>query len=101
MLKEISPDDSVIEFQMEGRELALPVQVSVEGQPRVAVSLPADQDFRVEELAKGRWRVNARWNSQPLLRDVVIDLEDETALLIPLPDAAKSGGSALFNPARR
>jgi len=101
VLKEIPPDDSVIEFQMEGRELALPIQVSVEGQPRMAVSLPADQDFRVEELAKGRWRVNARWNSQPLLRDVVIDLEDETALLIPLPDAAKSGGSALFNPARR
>ncbi|MCH2105643.1 MAG: carboxypeptidase-like regulatory domain-containing protein [Planctomycetes bacterium] len=100
-LKEIPPDACVIEFQMEGRELALPVQVSVDGAPRVAVSLPAEENFQVDELAKGRWRVNARWNSQPLLRDVIIDLEDETALLIPLPDAAKSGGSALFNPARR
>ena len=86
---------------MEGRELALPVQVTVDGAPRVAVSLPADQSFRVEELAKGRWKVNVRWNSQPLLRDVILDLDDETALLIPLPEAAKSGGSALFNPARR
>jgi hypothetical protein len=100
-LKEIPPDECVIEFQMEGRKLTLPVQVTVEGAPRVAVSLPADQEFRVEELAKGRWKVNARWNSQPLLRDVILDLDDETALFIPLPEAAKSGGSALFNPARR
>jgi hypothetical protein len=100
-LKGIPPDECVIELQMEGRELALPVQVTVDGAPRVAVSLPADQSFRVEELAKGRWKVNVRWNSQPLLRDVILDLDDETALLIPLPEAAKSGGSALFNPARR
>ena len=60
-----------------------------------------DQLVVVEELAKGRWKVNVRWNSQPLLRDVILDLDDETALLIPLPEAAKSGGSALFNPARR
>jgi len=100
-LKEVPPDDCVIEFQMEGRELTMPVQVTVDGASRIAVSLPADQEFRVEELAKGRWKVNARWNSQPLLRDVIVDLEDETALLIPLPDAAKSGGSALLNPAKR
>ena len=100
-LKEVPPDDCVIEFQMEGRELVLPVQVTVDGAPRVTVSLPVDREFRVDELAKGRWKVNARWNSQPLLRDVIVDLEDETALLIPLPEAAKSGGSALFNPAKR
>jgi hypothetical protein len=100
-LKKAVPDECVIEFQMEGRKLALPVQVTVDGAPRVAVSLPADQAFRVEELAKGRWKVNARWNSQPLLRDVILDLVDETALLIPLPEAAKSGGSALLNPTQR
>jgi hypothetical protein len=86
---------------MEGRELSLPVQVTVDGTPRATVSLPADQEFRIEELAKGRWKVDVRWNSQPLLRDVMVDLKDETALLIPLPEAAKSGGSALVNPARR
>jgi hypothetical protein len=44
--------------------------------------------------------VSARWNSQTLLRDVLVDLEDETALLVPLPKAAQSGGSALTSPAR-
>ena len=96
-----APDECVLEFQMAGRKLALPVQVIVDGAPRETVSLPADEELRVEGLAKGRWKVNVRWNSQPLLRDVLVDLEDETALLIPLPEAAMSGGSALFNPARR
>ena len=75
--------------------------VVVDGVPRARVSLPTDEEFRVEELAKGRWKVNARWNSQPLLKDVLVDLEDETALLISLPKAAMLGGSALFKPARR
>ena len=96
-----APDECVLEFQMAGRELALPVQVVIDGVPRASVSLPIDQEFRVEELAKGRWKVNARWNSQPLLKDVLVDLEDETALLISLPKAAMLGGSALFKPARR
>lgn len=100
-LRKRPPAACVIEFQMEGRELSLPVQVTVDGTPRATVSLPADQEFRIEELAKGRWKVDVRWNSQPLLRDVMVDLKDETALLIPLPEAAKSGGSALVNPARR
>lgn len=101
VLEERVPDECVIEFQMEGRKLVLPVKVDVNGSPRATVSLPKDQEFRVGDLAKGRWKVNARWNSQPLLRDVLIDLKDETALLIPLPEAALTGGSALFSPARR
>ena len=100
VLEERPPNECVLEFQMEGRELALPVQVIVDGAPRVTVTLPVDQEFRVEGLAKGRWIVSARWNSQTLLRDVLVDLEDETALLIPLPKAAQSGGSALTSPAR-
>jgi hypothetical protein len=35
------------------------------------------------------------------LRDVEVDLKDETALLIALPEAALTGVSALVNPARR
>jgi hypothetical protein len=100
VLEERPPNECVLEFQMEGRELALPVQVIVDGAPRVTVTLPVDQEFRVEGLAKGRWIVSARWNSQTLLRDVLVDLEDETALLVPLPKAAQSGGSALTSPAR-
>jgi hypothetical protein len=60
-----------------------------------------EEELRVDELAKGRWKVEARWNSKVLLRDVEVDLEDETALLIPLPEAALTGASALVNPARR
>ena len=55
----------------------------------------------MDELAKGRWKVDVRWNSQALLRGVEVDLEDETALLIPLPEAALTGESALISPARR
>jgi len=101
VLKVPAPDECVLEFQMEGRKLALPVNVVIDGAPRMTLSLPHDEQLRVDELAKGRWKVNVRWNSQRLLRDVLVDLEGETALLIPLPEAAMSGGSALFNPARR
>lgn len=86
---------------MAGRGLALPVEVSVDSAPRMRFSLPKDEELRVDELAKGRWKVDVRWNSQALLRGVEVDLEDETALLIPLPEAALTGESALISPARR
>ena len=96
-----APDVCVLEFQMAGRALALPVEVTVDGSPRLHLSLPKERELRVEELAKGRWKVDVRWNSQVLMRDVEVDLKDETALLIALPEAALTGVSALVNPARR
>jgi len=96
-----APAECVMEFQMAGRELALPVEVTIDGAPRMRFSLPSDEELRVEELPAGRWKVDVRWNSQPLLREVEVNLKDETALLIPLPDAALTGASALVNPARR
>ena len=86
---------------MAGRRLALPVEVVVDGAPRMRFPLLKGDELRVDELAKGRWKVDVRWNSQMLLRDVEVDLEDETALLISLPEAALTGVSALVNPARR
>ena len=100
-LEERAPDVCILEFQMAGRGLALPVEVSVDSAPRMRFSLPKDEELRVDELAKGRWKVDVRWNSQALLRGVEVDLEDETALLIPLPVAALTGESALISPARR
>ena len=100
-LEERAPDECILEFQMAGRGLALPVEVSVDSAPRMRFSLPKDEELRVDELAKGRWKVDVRWNSQALLRGVEVDLEDETALLIPLPEAALTGESALISPARR
>jgi hypothetical protein len=100
-LMERAPDECVLEFQMAGRGLALPVEVTVDGSPRMRLSLLKEEELRVDELARGRWKVDVRWNSQMLLRDVEVDLEDETALLISLPEAAQTGASALVNPARR
>jgi hypothetical protein len=100
-LVEREQDVCVLEFQMAGRGLALPVEVTVDSSPRMRISLPKKEELRVDELARGRWKVDARWNSQVLLRDVEVDLEDETALLISLPEAALTGASALVNPARR
>ena len=100
-LRERAPDVCVLEFQMAGRSLALPVEVTVDGSPRMRLSLPKEEELRVDELASGRWKVSVRWNSQRLLRDLEVVLEDETALLLSLPEAALTGVSALVNPARR
>jgi hypothetical protein len=100
-LGERAQDACVLEFQMAGRSLALPVEVTVDGSPRMRLSLSKEEELRVDELAPGRWKVDVRWNSQVLLRDVEVHLEDETALLISLPEAALTGVSALVNPARR
>ena len=83
-----------LEIDFPGRFQGLPVRVSVNGELRPEVILAPRRSLSLDELARGRWRVSARWNGEPLLpgdglRE--LDLEDTGYLEIPLPAGAIEG----------
>jgi hypothetical protein len=80
-----------IVVEMEGRTQGLPVRVTVNGTPREASVLAPDADLKIGGLALGDWKLSARWNGEPIVTSMPVQLRDETVVEIVLPQGAIVG----------
>jgi len=79
---------------MDGRTQGLPVEVKVNGTPRDASVLPAHEDLKIDKLAPGGWKLTARWHGEPIVTDMPIELHEEVAIELVLPQGAVVGQDA-------
>jgi hypothetical protein len=89
----LEPAQGECEFilQMAGRTQGLPVEAKVDGAPRDKQILPPGRDLHLAGLAAGTWRVTVKWNGEPLVDGMLIDLRKETSLSVTLPAGAIQG----------
>ncbi len=83
--------DCELILQMAGRTQGLPVEVKVDGAPRDKQILPAGHDLHIAGLAAGTWKVTVKWNGEPLVDGMLVDLRKETSLSVTLPAGAIQG----------
>jgi hypothetical protein len=83
-----------IVVEMDGRTQGLPVEVKVNGTPRDASVLPAHEDLKIDKLAPGGWKLTARWHGEPIVTDMPIELHEEVAIELVLPQGAVVGQDA-------
>lgn len=71
---------------------ALPVKYIVDGKPMWTM-LPPGERLELAGLPAGQWKVNARWQSEEILKDTAIALKGTEELFVPLPEGAIGGQS--------
>jgi hypothetical protein len=81
-------------LQMANRTQGLPVETKVDGAPRDAQVLPPGRDLHVAGLAPGTWKVTVKWNGEPLVDGMLVDMRKETSLAVTLPEGAIRGQDA-------
>jgi hypothetical protein len=77
--------DGLLRIVLGERQKDLPVRVTINGEPRPPLTLPAGQDLRVGELNRGRWKLSLRYNGATLAAGKEVEVGAETALPIELP----------------
>jgi hypothetical protein len=69
----------------------LPVEVTVNGEPREKETLPGSKDLRIKNLPSGSWIVTITWSGEKLLTKAPVEIDDEATLSIELPKGAIFG----------
>lgn len=91
VLKPVSGGGGELAIQTNDRIQPLPVEITVEGEPRDPFDLPVGRDLRVADLPEGSWRVTVRWNDAVITRDQPLEIVGETRLYVALPEGAIVG----------
>jgi hypothetical protein len=99
-LVERAGGDARLTVETSERFQALPVSYVVDGVPHRTVLAPRER-LELEGLAEGRWKVRARWGNERMLEDLVLELEGERDLFVPLPQGAIDGQPRGFRDAMR
>ncbi len=86
--------DARLHVQLAGRAAALPIEITVDGDPRPDFILGSNERLVIEGLAHGSWRLSARWHGEILLRGYAVNLEDGMPVEVKLPAAAAAGEGA-------
>lgn len=90
-LAPVAAGDGELVLQMDGRYQPLPVEVTVNGTPRERILLSPGKDLHVEGLTPGSWKLDSRWGSDELQKDLRIEIEESTTLALTLPEGAIFG----------
>ncbi len=91
-LEPVEAGSSRIELEFPGRFQGLPVQLTVNGEPRPPVVLPASENLLVDDVSAGTWTIEARWNGRGLIDPPEsFDVADVAVRSIPLPEDAILG----------
>lgn len=90
-LLEVRAGTSAITLRLPDRWQALPVRITVNGEPRDPFLLAPARDLDVDGLPRGEWLLSATWNGAGLLEKRSIALQDEAAVECPLPEGAIAG----------
>jgi hypothetical protein len=91
VLEPIEPGEGVLEIEMDGRIQGLPVEVTINGEPREKQTLPGSKDLRIGNLPSGSWLVTITWSGEKLLTKAPVEIDDEATLSIELPKGAIFG----------
>lgn len=90
-LQEVRAGTSAITLRLPDRWQALPVRITVNGEPRDPFLLAPGRDLDVEGLPRGEWLLSAHWNGEGVVEKRTVALQDEAALDCPLPEGAIAG----------
>lgn len=90
-LEPLAAGEGVLVLQIDGRFQPLPVEITVNGTPRDLRMLPPGRDLTIEGLTLGSWKLNARWSSEELQKDMPIELDREVSLSLTVPEGALFG----------
>ncbi|MEX1026179.1 MAG: carboxypeptidase-like regulatory domain-containing protein [Planctomycetota bacterium] len=86
-LKELTHGRSSLELDIVGRHMALPISVTVNGQPHAELILPADEPLVIDSLVEGVWRLSARWQARVVQQELLIELDGvDTRPLATIPE---------------
>jgi hypothetical protein len=85
-----------IVIQMDKRFQPLPVQMTVNGEPKDPYLLPPGKDLHIENLSLGSWLLSVDWNGTNLIsrQPVQVQLKHPPTLEANLPDGAIQGQDA-------
>jgi hypothetical protein len=90
-------DDAALRIRLGGRYQALPIALTVRGEPRAPFDLPAGEDLVVAGLAAGTWKLRARWATEWIVAEQELELPrkpPDEPLAIELPEGAIHGQPA-------
>ena len=90
-LKEVRAGTSAISLRLPTRWQALPVRITINGEPRDPFLLAPGKDLDVDGLPRGEWLVSATWNGEGLIERRSLVLQTEATLECPLPEGAIAG----------
>jgi hypothetical protein len=90
-------DDGRLLLRLDSRAAELPIEVTIDGNPRPDFILGQDEQLVIEGLAHGTWRLTARWHGEILRRRHSVNLEAGLPVKIDLPVAARGGAGAPAN----
>lgn len=87
---------SELSLDFPGRHQGLPIELSVDGNPRQPTLLPPNMPLQVGQLASGTWRLRASWNGRSLFANTFeeFDLTGDATRSITLPAGAIVGQDA-------
>lgn len=81
-----------LEVEFPGRFQGLPVQLSLNGEPRPEVVVPASENLVLEGVSAGIWTLGARWNGRDLVSPPErFEVDGVTVHAVPLPEDAIIG----------
>jgi hypothetical protein len=89
----VSAGSAELSLDFPGRHQGLPIELSVNGDPRQPLMLPPNTPLEVAALATGTWRIRASWNGRSILSASYeeFDLTGDATRSIPLPAGAIVG----------
>ncbi len=91
---------SQLRLDLPGRHQAIEVDCAVQGAPRDRYLLPANEEYVIDGLAPGMWRMTATWHGQEVQTSAQgagvrgFKIERETTQTIRLPQGAIDGQDA-------
>lgn len=91
VLEPLAAGPAELVIEMPGRRQALPVEIELNGQPGERFELPADRPLELRGLSAGTWRLEVRWYTERLLRELEVDLDGRVTRTLSLPSEAILG----------
>ena len=91
VLESVELGDSALVLELPGRHQGLPVELTVNGAPKDPWNLAPHDDFVVEPLVAGRWKLVVSWNSDQVHREGSFVLDGQKVIRVGLPVGALEG----------
>lgn len=90
-LQALSAGPAELVLELPGRRQALPIEIELNGQPGERFELPAERPLEIRGLSAGIWRLEVRWYTQRLLRELEVELDGTVRRSLALPSEAILG----------
>jgi transposase len=83
--------DAVLELALSARTQGLPVELVIAGRPEPRFVVEPRDNLSIRGLEPGRWRIEATWWGERVLRIESLEVRTETRIPVALPQGAVDG----------